>query len=96
MAESSPKGPRSGNAPAHQIAGDVSRPIIVSRPEAEFSDKARRNKYQGVVLVSLIVDAQGMPQNVNVVRHLGMGLDEKAVEAVRKYRFRPAMHNGVR
>ena len=63
-------------------------------PEAEFSDEARRAKYQGVCLVSLIVDAQGNPQNVHVVRPLGMGLDEKALEAVRKYKFKPAMKDG--
>ena len=63
-------------------------------PEAEFSDEARRAKYQGVCLISLIVDAQGNPQNPHVVRPLGMGLDEKALEAVRKYKFKPAMKDG--
>ncbi len=53
-------------------------------PEAEFSDEARRAKYQGEVMISLIVDAQGNPQNPHVVRPLGMGLDEKALEAVRQ------------
>ena len=64
-------------------------------PEAEFSDEARRAKYQGVCLISLIVDAQGNPQNPRVVRPLGMGLDEKALEAVRKYKFKPAMKGGT-
>jgi len=45
-------------------------------------------------VVSLIVDTQGNPQHVNVIRRLGMGLDEKAVEAVRQYKFRPAMFQG--
>jgi TonB family protein len=62
--------------------------------DPEFSDEARRNKYQGIVVVSLIVDAQGNPQNPKVVRPLGMGLDEKALEAVMKYKFKPAMSNG--
>jgi periplasmic protein TonB len=44
--------------------------------------------------VSLIVDAQGNPQRVQVVRHLGKGLDQKAVQAVRQYRFKPAMLHG--
>ena len=43
------------------------------------------------MIVSLIVDANGNPQNVHVVRSLGMGLDEKALEAVRQYKFKPAM-----
>ena len=74
--------------------GDVSAPIPISTPEAEFSDEARRAKYQGVCTISLIVDAHGNPQNARVIRSLGMGLDEKALEAVRKYRFKPALRQG--
>ncbi len=78
----------------YRIGGGVSAPVPIYQPEAEFSDEARRAKYQGVCIVSLIVDAQGNPQNVHVVRPLGMGLDEKALEAVRKYKFKPAMKDG--
>jgi TonB family protein len=45
-------------------------------------------------MITLIVDAQGVPQNVRVLRALGKGLDEKAMEAVRRYRFKPAMNDG--
>ena len=79
----------------YHIGGGVSAPIPIFTPEAEFSDEARRAKYQGVCLISLIVDAQGNPQNPRVVRPLGMGLDEKALEAVRKYKFKPAMKGGT-
>ncbi len=78
----------------YRIGGGVSAPVPIFTPEAEFSDEARRAKYQGVCLISLIVDAQGNPQNPRVVRPLGMGLDEKALEAVRKYKFKPAMKGG--
>jgi TonB family protein len=78
----------------YHIGGGVSAPVPLNTPEPEFSDEARRAKYQGVCLVALIVDAQGNPQNVHVVRALGMGLDEKALEAVRKYKFKPAMKDG--
>ena len=78
----------------YQIGGGVSAPVPIFTPEAEFSDEARRAKYQGVCLISLIVDAQGNPQNPRVVRALGMGLDEKALEAVRKYKFKPAYKDG--
>jgi periplasmic protein TonB len=74
--------------------GGVSNPIPLVSPEAEFSDEARRNKYQGVCMISIIVDAHGYPQNPRVIRALGMGLDEKALEAVQKYRFKPAMKGG--
>jgi TonB family protein len=68
--------------------------VALNNVEAEFSDEARRAKYQGIVLVALIVDTQGNPQNPRVIRSLGMGLDEKALEAVRQYKFRPAMKDG--
>jgi periplasmic protein TonB len=77
-----------------RIGGRVSGPVPIYQPEAEFSDEARRAKYQGICVVALIVDAQGNPQNVHVIRTLGMGLDEKAMEAVRKYKFKPAMKDG--
>jgi len=74
--------------------GGVSNPVLIYAPDPEFSDEARRAKYQGVCVVGLIVDAQGNPQRVRIVRPLGMGLDEKAMEAVRQYKFRPAMYKG--
>jgi protein TonB len=78
----------------YQIGGRVSPPVALNTVEAEFSDEARRAKYQGVVLISLIVDTNGNPQNPRVIRPLGMGLDEKALEAVKKYKFKPAMKDG--
>ncbi len=78
----------------YHVGGDVSAPQLIYAPDPEFTEKARKAKYQGVCVLSLIVDEQGNPQRVQVVRHLGMGLDKKAVEAVRQYRFRPAMLHG--
>ncbi|HEY3705124.1 MAG TPA: energy transducer TonB [Terracidiphilus sp.] len=78
----------------YRVGGGISAPVAINAPEAEFSDEARRAKYQGEVMISLIVDAQGNPQNPRVVRPLGMGLDEKALEAVRKYKFKPALKDG--
>jgi TonB family protein len=77
-----------------RVGGQVSAPVPLLTPEAEFSDEARRAKYQGEVMITLIVDAQGNPINPRVVRPLGMGLDEKALEAVRKYKFKPALKDG--
>jgi len=78
----------------YQIGGRISAPVVIHQVEAEFSDEARRAKYQGVCLISLVVDAQGNPQDIHVARSLGMGLDEKAIEAIRQYKFRPAMKDG--
>jgi periplasmic protein TonB len=75
----------------YHVGNGVSEPKLTYSVEAEFSDEARRAKYEGTVVISLIVDAQGNPQNIRVSRSLGMGLDEKAVEAVRQYKFKPAI-----
>jgi TonB family protein len=74
--------------------GGVSNPVLIYAPDPEFSDEARRAKYQGVCVLELIVDAGGNPQRVHVIRPLGMGLDEKALEAVRMYKFKPAIYQG--
>jgi len=78
----------------YRVGGGISAPVPLNNVEAEFSDEARRAKYQGICLISLIVDTQGNPQNPRVIQALGMGLDEKALEAVRKYKFKPAMKDG--
>jgi TonB family protein len=62
--------------------------------EAEYSDEARRSRVQGTCVVSLIVDAQGLPQQVHIVRGIGSGLDEKALDAINHYRFKPGLAKG--
>jgi TonB family protein len=74
--------------------GGVSAPVLIYSVDPEFSDEARRAKYQGICVVSLIVDAQGNPQKIEIARALGMGLDEKAIEAVKQYKFKPAYFKG--
>jgi TonB family protein len=81
--------------PIEKIGPGVSAPVPLINVEPEFTEVARKARYQGIVLVSIIVDTQGMPRNPKVVRALGMGLDEKAIEAVKKYRFKPAMKDGM-
>lgn len=76
------------------VGGGVSAPVVIHSVEPEFTEQARRADYQGTVGIQLIVDAQGNPQDAHVVHHLGMGLDEKALEAVRQYRFKPALYQG--
>ena len=67
---------------------------MIFQVEPEFSEEARKAKVAGNVLVNLWVDTSGNPSHVRIIRGVGMGLDEKAVEAVRQYRFKPAMENG--
>jgi protein TonB len=76
------------------VGGGVSAPVVIHQAEAEFTEEARKANFQGTVSLQLIVDQQGNPQDVRVVRHAGMGLDEKAIEAVQQYKFRPAMYQG--
>jgi protein TonB len=77
-----------------RIGGGVSAPVVLFAPEPEFSEEARKAKVAGNVLVYLQVDATGHPTHVRVLKGIGLGLDEKAVEAVRQYKFKPAMENG--
>jgi len=76
------------------VGGGVSAPTVVRSVQPEFTQEARQANFQGSVAIQLIIDAQGNPQNIHVTRHLGMGLDEMAIEAVRQYKFRPAMYQG--
>lgn len=76
------------------VGGGVSAPVVVHSVEPEFTDDARQANYQGSVSIKLIVDTQGNPQDVRLLSHLGMGLDERAIEAVRHYKFSPAMYEG--
>ena len=78
----------------YRIGGAVSTPVLIHSVDADFSDEARRNKYQGVALVEIIVDAQGNPQNPRIERPLGMGLDENAIKAIMQFKFKPAMKDG--
>lgn len=76
------------------VGGGVSAPEVIHSVQPQFTPEARSANLQGVVGIQLIVDSQGYPQDVRVVRRLGMGLDEEAVQAVRQYKFRPAMYQG--
>ncbi len=77
-----------------RVGGGVSAPKILDQPDPEYSEEARKAKYQGVCVLWLIVGPDGRPRDTKVARSLGMGLDEKAMEAVRKWKFEPAMKDG--
>jgi TonB family protein len=77
-----------------RIGGGVSRPELIFKPEPEYSEEARKAKFQGTVLLSIVVLADGTTSNIRVIRPLGLGLDEKAIEAVRRWKFRPSMKDG--
>ncbi len=76
------------------VGGGVSPPRPIYQPEPEFSEEARKAKYQGVCTLALVVGTDGRPSNIRVQNSLGMGLDEKAIETVRTWKFEPAMKDG--
>jgi periplasmic protein TonB len=72
----------------------VSAPRVIYQTDPEFSEEARKAKYQGTCVLGLVVDANGRPTNIRVINALGMGLDEKAIESVRNWRFEPGQKDG--
>lgn len=76
------------------VGGGVSAPRAIYSPEPEFSEEARKAKYQGVCTLGLVVGTDGHPSDIRVLSSLGMGLDEKAIEAVKNWKFEPAMKDG--
>ena len=78
----------------YHVGGGVSAPRAIYDPDPEYSEEARKAKHQGTVILWIVVGPDGRPRDIRVQRALGLGLDEKAVEAVRKWRFAPAMRDG--
>ena len=90
-------GPHAGSGPPGiYMAGKqgVTVPEVIYNPEPSFSDEARKAKMQGVVTLLVVVGKDGHTYNLRVAQSLGMGLDEKAIEAVSRWRFKPATLNG--
>lgn len=82
-------------APAEKIAiGRVSAPVPTFKPEPEYSEEARKKKRQGSVRLSLVVDSEGFVVQMATEQMLGYGLDEKAMEAVKAWRFKPGIKDG--
>jgi TonB family protein len=77
-----------------KVGGGVSAPRAIFTPDPEYSEEARKAKYQGTVVLWLIVAPDGKPRDMRVTRSLGMGLDQKALEAVRQWKFEPALKDG--
>jgi protein TonB len=91
------RGPGSGNGCCGDLYGvgdGVSMPRAIYAPEPEFSEEARIAKFQGEVTLLVTIGTDGRARNLTVVRSLGMGLDQKAIDAVRTWRFDPAKKDG--
>jgi len=77
-----------------RVGGGVSAPKAIFAPDPEYSEEARKAKYSGTCVLWLIVGRDGRPRDIKVARTLGLGLDEKAIEAVKTWRFEPAKKDG--
>ena len=77
-----------------RVGGGVSAPVLLYKKEPEYSEEARKAKYQGTVVLYVEVDPSGKAVNMRVVRSLGLGLDEKAMEAVKAWKFKPGSKDG--
>ena len=80
-----------GGGPFRAGINGVGMPVCIYCPDPQYSDEARKAKYQGTVVLQLIISADGRATNIRVVKGVGLGLDEKAIEAVRVARFKPAI-----
>ena len=77
-----------------RVGGDVSEPVPIYDPDPQYSDAARQAKFQGTVVVAVVIGADGHVYNPKVVQSVGLGLDQKAIEAVSLWRFEPAKKDG--
>jgi TonB family protein len=78
----------------YKVGGGISAPQALTTPDPEYTEEARNAKTQGTCILWLIVDDQGRPRDIRIVRGLGFGLDARAVDAVKQWRFQPAMKDG--
>lgn len=79
---------------AYRIGGSVSAPTVLFKVEPEYSEEARKAKFQGTVVIFIVVDERGNPRDLKVIRPLGLGLDQKALEAVQQWKFSPGKKDG--
>src|ERR1700722_2981748 len=92
--EPSDKAPSAISGRIAHAGGAVKAPVLIYSVDPEFTEDARKKHFRGNVLVYLWVDENGNPTHVMVTKGVGMGLDEKAVKAVRQYKFKPATQDG--
>ncbi len=80
---------------AYRVGGGVTAPRVIYAPDPEFSEEARKAKFQGTVVLWVVVGPDGRTHDIRVFRSLGLGLDEKAIEAIRHWKFEPGRKDGV-
>jgi TonB family protein len=90
-----PPSPQVTNPGVYRVGGGVSAPSVLYKVDPPYTEEARLAKLSGTVLVSLIIGEDGRARNIKIVRGLGLGLDERAAEAVAQWRFKPGIKDGT-
>jgi TonB family protein len=80
---------------AYRVGNGVTLPKVIGKTDPEYAEEARKAKLSGAVMMSVIVGEDGKARDIRVVRPLGLGLDEKAIDAVRTWQFSPGMKDGM-
>ena len=80
---------------AYRVGGGVSAPVLVYKKEPEYTEEARAAKYSGAVVLRISISPEGKAYDFQLVKSLGFGLDEKAVEAVSQWKFTPGKKDGI-
>jgi TonB family protein len=78
----------------YKVGNGVHQPVTIRRVDPSYTEEARQKKIAGTVALSVVIMKDGLAHNIRVSKHLGEGLDEKAIEAVQKWRFRPGTKEG--
>jgi len=79
----------------YKVGGGVTAPVVLSKKDPEYTEPARAAKYQGTVLLGVEIGPDGMAHNARIIQSLGLGLDEKAIEAVSQWHFKPGTKDGL-
>lgn len=77
-----------------RVGGDVQPPVAVKRVEPEYTNVAKSARIQGIVIIETIIDRDGNVTDARVLKGLPMGLDDAAISAVKRWKFKPGSLNG--
>jgi protein TonB len=77
-----------------RVGGDVQPPVALDRTEPEYTELARKARLEGVVILEAIIDTSGNVTDIRVLKGLPLGLNESAMDAVKRSKFRPGTLNG--
>jgi TonB family protein len=94
ICQANAKGPTAPAEGVHRVGNGVTAPVPLTRGEPQYSDEARAAKLQGTVVAQVVIGADGSVHDAQVIRELGLGLDENALEAISQWRFKPGRLDG--